>query len=531
MTPEPFAARLVADLELTADSRVLEPSFGEGAFLVALIERFDVLLVDTIPDPADRLAHIVRERLWGVELDAEMYQRALANIESRFGSLPEDHNLVHGDFFDWVDDVDVDNLDHVVGNPPFGGTFNPRTEDALDRRYGRRCGHKIKKETYAFFIVASTELLRDGGMCTFICSDTFRTISTMAGLRRHLVAGGSVELATVEHFSDETDYPMVVLRWEKAAPSGVVTDGVELDLTLVAAVPTFSFGARPEFAPYFTGPRVGDYLVCTGGMTTGANTLFVRDIHTGDDGERFVIETHDHRFVDEPITLEREQARARLHKLSPKRTAEVAAAETAGETRREVRVEEKPEPVRVEWPHDDYAPYNMMCSGALVYTPWRKAIFWRDDGDAVLTWKKTGNWYLHGVGGRRFFRREGITWNLISDTIEARYLPAGAILDSGAPCGFLRDGVDTDELYVVLGWLLTGTATRLLREVLNHTRNVQSKDIERLPYPFWLNSTDKQRCVAAVKGLVAQARAGKQFVRGDESLVALDDLYAHPTAG
>jgi hypothetical protein len=39
---------------------------------------------------------------------------------------------------------------------------------------------------------------------------------------------------------------------------------------------------------------------------------------------------------------------------------------------------------------------------------------------------------------------------------------------------------------VVLGWLQTSLATRLLKEVVNHTRNIQGKDIERLPYPHWV---------------------------------------------
>ncbi len=59
-------------------------------------------------------------------------------------------------------------FDLIVGNPPFGGTFDPEIEDTLDARLGRRFGIKVKKETYAFFIVACIDLLRPGeSSCSF----------------------------------------------------------------------------------------------------------------------------------------------------------------------------------------------------------------------------------------------------------------------------------------------------------------------------------------------------------------------------
>ena len=93
------------------------------------------------------------------------------------------------------------------GNPPFGGTIDVEIQDALDRRYGWRNGLKIKKETYSFFIVKSLELLKPGGRITFICSDTFLTISTMRGLRRLLMNEGQPAIELLDGFFDETNAP------------------------------------------------------------------------------------------------------------------------------------------------------------------------------------------------------------------------------------------------------------------------------------------------------------------------------------
>ena len=79
-------------------------------------------------------------------------------------------------------------FDLILGNPPFGGSINAEIQDELDAVLGFRNGKKIKKETYAFFLVKSVDLLKPGGHVVFICSDTILTIATMTGLRSWLQA-------------------------------------------------------------------------------------------------------------------------------------------------------------------------------------------------------------------------------------------------------------------------------------------------------------------------------------------------------
>ena len=106
-----------------------------------------------------------------------------------------------------------------------------------------------------------------------------------------------------------------------------------------------------------------------------------------------------------------------------------------------------------------------------------------------------------------------------------RYLPAGYIFDSGAPCAFLRPGVEHDELFFILGWSLTDLCTTILKEVLNHTRNIQSKDFERLPYPAWVSARSKRKAVVAVKGLLARAKNGEVFSFKSPEVRDLNTLY------
>ena len=134
------------------------------------------------------------------------------------------------------------------------------------------------------------------------------------------------------------------------------------------------------------------------------------------------------------------------------------------------------------------------------------------------------------MGGQPYFKREGLTWQLIAQRLYTRYLPHGYILDSGAPCAFLRPGVAHDELYFILGWTLTRLCNRLLKEVINHTKNIQSKDFERLPYPWWVAAPDKQAAIDSVRQMIAAAQQGERFTPECPAITTLETRYRFPDA-
>lgn len=519
MTPRPLAERLVADLTLAKESRVLEPSFGDGSFLVPLIRRFMKLHSGSAEE---RLGAVLEQNVFGVEIDPTLFAATMRSIADEFGTIPPNNNLRCGDFF--RTEYFTSSFDFVVGNPPFGGTFDPEIEDQLDKRYGRWDGHKLKKETYSFFIARALDLLTPTGSLVFIASDTFLTIKTMSGLRRKLLDFCSVRVESLPSFSDETSQPTLVLKATRSEPSDhVVIDGVATPKSVVEMTGNFSWRMDSTWAHYFEGPTLGEFVVATSGMTIGRNELFVRPI-----GRGAIEEPYDFDFFDDPITLRRELERARLNKLSPSLQERIRGQEERGEVRRNVRVSQRADgPLTIQLPHADYRPYNKAQS-AIVYAPPLDVVFWKDDGDAVLTFKKNGNWYLGGVGGQKFFGMEGITWQLVAPRLNMRYLPEGQILDSGAPAAFLRTGIEREELWFILGWCLTDKASSILKQVINHTRNIQSKDVERLPYPFWVDAATKDEAIHLVERMVADAVEGRRFDRSTPEVMKLEGFYAWP---
>jgi len=317
--------------------------------------------------------------------------------------------------------------------------------------------------------------------------------------------------------------PTLVLTSVKRESSLVDVNGASVPYHDIEATMNLSWAICSETLKFFRGALVGDFILASSGMTTGNNEIFVKELVSGNQ----IVENYTYEYFDEPITLEGELSRARLGKLSRKKIMEIEQLQRDGATRKTVRVIKLDSPSLVPFPHPSYKYYNKACSERF-FSPPKYAIYWENDGDAVLTYKKAGPWYLHGVGGAKFFQKEGLTWSLVSSRFAVRYLPQGYILDSGAPLGILRQGVDQDELYFIIGWLNTSLARSILKTVINHTRNIQSKDVERLPYPFWVDGDSKKTAISITKDVVhALISSGSISERALQALANdLEELYS-----
>ena len=524
MTPLPLARKIVSELEAGNDLRILEPSCGDGAFICAILEE--------MAGVSGQSSGGMSIEIVGVEIDPILAKESRTLIQSRhLPGVSLRTEVRHADFFvEYLNATTFgsdrlmrrESFDLIIGNPPFGGTIDRSIEDALDARLGHRLGMKIKKETYSFFIVACIDLLRPGGRLVFVCSDTLLTIPTMTGLRHLLMERGDVELRDIDDFSEETNYPMLVLDFtKKGCPGRVSRNSEAIDDGAIRATPNLSWGITPDLSPLFSGgPLLGDFFVASSGMTTGRNELFVREI----DIHNRIVEPCRFEFYEAPVTVDYELDRARLGKLSAKRRRALEMAEAAGETECRLRVTSRREPLTIQMPDPRYRLYNK-ANNRLLFSHPTHCIYWEDDGDAVLTYKRTGNWYLRGVGGQPYFGREGVTWPLVATRFNARYLPPGYILDSGAPCAFVRDGVDRNEIFFVLGWLLTDLANQVLKTAINHTRNIQSKDFERMPYPQWVEAAERMAVIEKVKTMIAEAAEGRRWTWNDVRAIGLNDLF------
>jgi hypothetical protein len=490
MTPLNTANSFIKKRNYKINDIVLEPSFGEGSFLFAIIDRF--IEIERPANISSFVAKLFKSNIYGVEMDTELYNKTINNISEKynvdFSKIP--HNLYNSDFFD-VPFFAI-TFDYIEGNPPFGGSFDEEKGIKLDKLYGKYSNIKIKKETYSFFTYACYKLLKNNGQMGFICSDTFMTIPTMKGIRK-LMMDNFTNLTTIEYFSEETNYPMIYFNLLKTqSNSGITINDVAIDKNLILLTDTYSFNISTKYSPYFMGDKLSKYITCSSGMTIGDNEKFLKKLSNGK-----ILETYDYSYKIEPRTMKKEISRARLGKVSQN----IMKSVSSNEMEEVLIIEPTDTPTLININDTNYKPYNKASNKRYFDNP-NTYIFWKDNGKAVFTFKQKGPWYLHGVGGGNFFNKEGLTWRLISNDIRCRYLPTGYILDSGSPVGVLKSGINNDELYFIIGWLNTNLATDILKTIINHTRNIQSKDVERLPYPYWVSIENKEKIISMVKSII-----------------------------
>lgn len=514
MTPLDLCLSIVKDLPLTKDVKILEPSFGTGNFIISLINKLLPLYEGNI---SSRVEMILKNNIYGIELDTVLYNTCLKRIEEEFGKLPLLHNLVNDNFL--LKEVS-NSFDFIVGNPPFGGSIETKDDVFLEKKYGKRDKIKIKKETYSFFMIKSVELLKNNGCLVFISSDTFLTIKTMTGLRKFLYKNGLNNIKRINFFSDETEYPMLIITHSKnICQDYIIIDDNKISFQDMNLTENFSWNITTEYSKYFKGKLLSEYITSSGGMTTGNNELFLREITNGQ-----IEELYDFNFIDEKITIKESLEKARNNTLSETKIKELKKQEENNKTYKKVLITKKEKLELLSLPNKKYKFYNK-ASNEIFYSKPYHVIYWDNEGEAVLNFKKTGNWYLHGVGGQSFFNKKGITWQLISSKINARFLPEGFILDNSSPISILKPNTDEDELYFIMGWLLTEKCTELLKKVINHTKNIQGKDIERLPYPFWVNNKYKEDIVNIVKKEIDKKINDKKTT--DNILQILENLFVY----
>jgi len=522
MTPTKLTDSIIEKTQLKITDKILEPSFWEGNFIFSIIEKLiKVYKQEWYSDEKEIYQLIFSNNIYGVELDEELYQKTIEKIKEKYGV--EAINLFNNDFL--LQDFNH-TFDYVIGNPPFGWTINIDFQDQLDKKYGLRYWIKIKKETYSFFIIKSLDLLKENGKLIFILSDTFLTINTMKWLRNVLLRDTNFLLEKISYFSEETNYWMVVLKAEKTKD---ITENISIfwvskQRKTILSYPNYSFSECSEYDKYFNWPLLSEYILCSAWMTVGKNEYFIREIKIDENWKEYIEEPYNFSYFQDPITLEKEIAKARLWKISQQKREQFIQAEEKGETVENVNIEEKNKKERIDLPNKDYALYNKAIND-IIYSRPRFVIYWKEDWKAIYTYKKNWNWYLNGIGWKKFFGKEWFVWSLRWNRITARYLPKWYILDVASPLAILKEGIEKDELYFILWWLLSDLANKILKNIINHTLNIQWKDIERLPYPFWINKETKLEVIKLVKESI-DLLLNNQEVDKKEVLNKLNLLFA-----
>lgn len=518
-TPSEDVAYMVSKLGLTAESQVLDPCMGSGHFLEGIYEALvDLHLARGVAE-ADAHREIVAKQIYGGDIDT--FATSLSAIrmflldEHETGAKPNLYvhdMLLHsperpGDelfTFEVLDvegrekaeaelavssDRDVDDLrpidaiefDAIVGNPPYGGRKPDYKKSIYARLYGARADDLKKgsagtgdSDTYSMFFASAIERLREGGRVCLITNDSFRTLTTHATLRRHILdrckivellltdtkhfQGVSFQFAgmaitTLEKCSDETARRNNVMRLVDQ-----IRDPSEFskpDPALVRELRQEEYETLPE-TPFFVG--VPDEL-----FIAAKNSMRVRQAARGRVGLQTGDDKHFLAGLGQPFPgLEKTVSRDKL------------AAD--------VPDEERSHGIPANRPH--WVPF---AKGEGFGEYWRQpqvAIDWSEASVAELERRAatpSGTSRKTYFRNREFFFRPAITYSVISSgRISARLMPAGWVFGHKGSAIFVDDEAVSDLF--LLGYLNSALATYFMKRIVNTTATADIGYVEKLPF-------------------------------------------------
>jgi Eco57I restriction-modification methylase len=225
--------------------RLLEPSFGNGDFLIAaaarLIESYRTHVPHT-PLSVEAISNCIR----GVELNGTNFAQTrerLAKLLESEGLGPNERNallrhwLIQGDFL--LTPL-LNDFTYVIGNPPY--VRQELIPDVLMAEY-RRLYKTIydRADLYIPFIERSLSLLSKGGRLGFICADRWMK-NRYGGPLRQLVASKFhlkfyVDMVATDAFHSEViAYPAITVIVNEKASSTRIAHRPQIDRETLSAL-------------------------------------------------------------------------------------------------------------------------------------------------------------------------------------------------------------------------------------------------------------------------------------------------------
>jgi hypothetical protein len=111
--------KLPANLWSDPNKTFLEPSFSNGAIYFSIIGRLYIGLEKVIPDPKDRIKHILTKQVWAYDMNEVPYRHVKTLLCKQFGlqkELDVEPNLYYNNVLEEKLDM---KFDVVVMNPPY----------------------------------------------------------------------------------------------------------------------------------------------------------------------------------------------------------------------------------------------------------------------------------------------------------------------------------------------------------------------------------------------------------------------------
>jgi len=178
-TPEIIVNEIIKDY-VKKDSKVLDPCCGTGQFLLSF--------ADIIDNP---------KNIYGVDVDEIAVKIARLNILIKYKNQNFVPNIVckntlfeigNYDLFS-LNDENIRDFDVVATNPPWGVHFSKEDTEKLKNFYPAI----TSTESFSYFIKKSIDLLRNGGVISFILPESILNVKTHKDIREIILKNTQIK--------------------------------------------------------------------------------------------------------------------------------------------------------------------------------------------------------------------------------------------------------------------------------------------------------------------------------------------------
>lgn len=219
MTPAPITTMILDTIGYTGPQiltkTIMEPSFGDGSFLISIVQRV-IIEGKRVGLSKSDIAQIINNNIFGIEKDILLYNRAI----ERLHKLLDTHgiqnvrwnHLICGDTL-IAYKAYAGKMDYVVGNPPYIRIHNiPEDYREIIKEF-RFIDGMI--DLYIVFYEIGLLLLNDTGKLGYIAPNSFMKNTSQKAFRNYLVENKYIsaiyDFKTSKIFEDADTYTCICI--------------------------------------------------------------------------------------------------------------------------------------------------------------------------------------------------------------------------------------------------------------------------------------------------------------------------------
>lgn len=173
------------DNENILHKKIMEPSFGDGAFLLEIVSRF----ISIAKQHGEiHIETLLNTYIYGIEKEEVFVSEAkqkLNELLKKEGLLPIPWtHLYHADTTDIYTHF-VGMFDYVVGNPPYVRIHN--LSESVREKMNEMMFMKGNTDLYMAFYEMGLAMLKENGILSFITPNSFLKNTSQANFREYLI--------------------------------------------------------------------------------------------------------------------------------------------------------------------------------------------------------------------------------------------------------------------------------------------------------------------------------------------------------